>query len=103
MLSQGRARGVDERDGALRALAQARRGRRPRRARARGAGRARRRLPGSRVAPRGDAAAGAVTVTVAASPLGLYADSADFLLVDDQSVPAETLALQPRRTVDGSR
>ncbi len=50
-----------------------------------------------------DAAAGAVTVTVAASPLVLYADSADLVLVDDQFVPAETLALQPRRTVDGSR
>lgn len=50
------------------------------------------------------AASGNVTITVA-PPHGLlpYADSADFVLVDDRFVEPGTLALQRRESVDGTR
>src|ERR671931_435901 len=49
------------------------------------------------------AAAGDVTITVA-TPSGLvpYADSADVVLLGDELVERETLALQERESVDGS-
>lgn len=50
-----------------------------------------------------DAAAGAVTVTVAPTSYVLYADSADLVFVNGEFVESRTLAFECQETVDRSR